>query len=109
MYESVSQRWSSVITTRTFGWTTNGSKLVALPSGESTSTGAVTAPCGTVAVICSSESIVNVVAGTVPNRTEFAPVKPTPVIVTEAPTGPFSGELVSRMGCALDNGGVRTT
>jgi hypothetical protein len=75
----------------------------------STSTGAVTAPGGTVAVIWVSESIEYVVAGTVPKSTEVAFEKPAPVIVTVAPTGPFAGLSERRTGCARDHGADTTT
>ena len=86
MYPTVSQRWSSVMITRMFGWTSNGAALVTVPSAVTTETAALSAPDGTVAVSCASESTVNV-AGTVPNDTSVVLDKPVPEIVTVAPNG----------------------
>jgi hypothetical protein len=55
-----------------------------------TEIGAVTAPVGTVVVICVSDTTLNV-ALTVPNFTELAPLKFVPVIVTGVPTAPEVG------------------
>ena len=52
----------------------------------------VTAPVGTVAVICVSETTENDVALTPPNVTLVVPFKLFPVIVTSVPTGPLAGE-----------------
>jgi hypothetical protein len=48
--------------------------------------GPVTAPCGTVAVICVALLTVNCAATLLENLTEATPVKFAPVIVTVAPT-----------------------
>ena len=65
--------------------------LSAEPLGVVTETGPVLAPAGTVAVICVSESTLNVVAATPLNFTAVAPVNPVPTIFTEAPTAPDDG------------------
>ena len=71
--------------------------LVPVPLGVVTLILPVVAPVGTVAVICVAEFTVNVVALVVLNFTELVvkvgavPLKFVPVIVTEVPTGPYSG------------------
>jgi hypothetical protein len=65
--------------------------LVPVPIAFVTEIGAVTAPVGTVVVICVSDTILNDVALTAPNFTELAPLKCVPVIVTGVPTGPDVG------------------
>ena len=62
--------------------------LVPVPAGVVTATGPVVAPAGTVAVIWVSEVTVNVAAVVPLNFTAVAPVKPLPVMVTEAPGRP---------------------
>jgi len=74
--------------------------LVAVPEGVVTAIGPVTAASGTVAVICVSESTVNVVAATPPNETAVAPVNPAPVIVTTVPGLPLVGEKLVMHGPA---------
>jgi hypothetical protein len=69
-----------------------------VPAGVVTSIGPVTAPAGTVAVICVSESTTNVVAATPPNRTAVAPVKQAPVIVTTVPAEPLVGAKLAIVG-----------
>jgi hypothetical protein len=86
------------------GWiTVKLPALVAVPPGASTEIGAVPAPAGTVAVICSSVTIVKSPVPTlvVPNLTAVVPVKPVPSIVTEVPTRPESGEKP-----VIDGGGM---
>ncbi len=63
----------------------------ALPAGTVTWIGPAPAPIGTVAVICVSESTVNVVAGVDPKATAVAPEKPEPVMTTVSPTVPDVG------------------
>ena len=71
--------------------------LVPVPLGVVTLILPVVAPVGTVAVICVAEFTVNVVALVVLNFTELVvkvgavPLKFVPVIVTDVPTGPYSG------------------
>ena len=64
--------------------------LVAVPPAVVTAIFPVTAPVGTVAVICVSEFTVKVVA-TPPNVTFVACVTLTPVMVTGVPTAPLVG------------------
>jgi hypothetical protein len=66
-------------------------ELVSVPLGVVTEIGPVVAASGTVAVICVSESTLNV-AETSLNFTAVAPVNALPVIVTLVPTGPLVGE-----------------
>jgi hypothetical protein len=66
-------------------------ELTPVPLGVVTRIGPVEAPVGTVAVIDVDEFTVNVVAATLLNVTEVAPVKFAPVIVTTVPTGPVVG------------------
>jgi hypothetical protein len=67
--------------------------LVAVPPGVVTVIFPVTAPLGTVAVICVPEELTeNVAAETPPNLTDVAPVKPVPLITTTVPTCPLGGE-----------------
>ncbi len=64
---------------------------MSVPAGVVTVIRPVAAPGGTVAVICVAEFTVN--AAPIPlNFTEVAPVKFVPLIVTESPTRPLSGE-----------------
>ena len=72
------------------GFTVKLDAEVAVPFGVTTLITPLTAPDGTVAVICVAELTVNV-AATLPKRTELAPVKFVPVIVTDAPTTPLVG------------------
>jgi len=71
--------------------------LVAVPPNVVAEILPVVAPVGTVAVICVAEFTVNVVALVVLNFTELVvkvgavPLKFVPVIVTDVPTGPYSG------------------
>src|SRR5947209_9337637 len=70
--------------------TTKLDELVPVPAGVVTRIGPVTAPVGTVAVICVPEFTVKLVA--VPAKlTALAPVKPLPVMVRLVPTGPLVG------------------
>jgi hypothetical protein len=80
--------------------TWNGEVLTPVPFGVVMRMTPVEAPAGTVAVICSSESTVNVVAATSWNFTDVAPVKLSPAIVTMVPIGPLVGEndLITGLG-----------
>jgi hypothetical protein len=76
-------------------------KFVALspnPAGVVTRTLPVTAPAGTVAVICVAEFTVMVIAAAPPKLTPVAPVKFVPVIVTTAPAGPLAGVKLATTG-----------
>ncbi|HYZ14633.1 MAG TPA: hypothetical protein VFA08_13655 [Actinomycetota bacterium] len=66
-------------------------RLDPVPPGVVTLIGPLVAVVGTVAVICVAEFTVNVVAATLLNVTEVAPVKFVPVMVTDVPTGPDVG------------------
>jgi hypothetical protein len=67
--------------------------LVAVPPAVVTAILPVTAPLGTVAVICVPDGFTeNEFAATPPNFTAVAPARPVPLIVTEVPTGPLDGE-----------------
>jgi len=67
--------------------------LVAVPPGVVTVIFPVTAPLGTVVVICVPDEFTeNELATTPPNFTAVAPVRPVPLMVTEVPTGPLDGE-----------------
>src|SRR4051794_12541728 len=90
-----------------FGWTKKGS-LCTDPSCVSTSIGPAVAPFGTVAVIWSSLSTVNV-AAVDPNRTSVAVARPEPVITTVAPTGPRAGATEIGPGCADAAGALLRT
>jgi hypothetical protein len=86
------------------GTTMNDPELVAVPAGVLTATGPSVAPLGTVAVIVVSETTVNwvvIVPLNCVKRTAVAPVKPVPVMVTEAPTGPDEGEIVEIVGAGV--------
>jgi hypothetical protein len=75
-----------------------------VPAGVLTATGPSVAPLGTVAVIVVSETTVNwvvIVPLNCVKRTAVAPVKPVPVMVTEAPTGPDEGEIVEIVGAGV--------
>jgi hypothetical protein len=65
--------------------------LVALPPGVVTWIFPVTAPAGTVAVICESEPTEKTAIFPPPKVSLDAPVKLVPVMVTEVPTGPLGG------------------
>ena len=65
------------------------------PLKVSTVRGPVAAPTGTVAVIMLSLTTVNIPAMIPPNDTDFAPVKPEPVIVTDVPTRPLGGVKIA--------------
>ena len=65
--------------------------LVPVPLAVVTAILPVTAPEGTVAVICVAEFTLKLVAATPPNVTLLAPVKLVPVIVTVVPTAPLIG------------------
>ncbi len=71
--------------------TVNVAELVAVPPGVVTLILPVTAPVGTVAVICVEELTVKL-ADTPPNFAEVAPVKFVPMIVTTVPALPLAGE-----------------
>jgi len=75
--------------------------LVAVPPGVVTPIGPVTAPEGTVAVICVDELTVKDVADTPPKVTEVAPVRFVPVITTLAPTAPLVGEKLVIVGAPM--------
>ncbi len=75
--------------------------LAALPPGAFTPIFPVTAPLGTVAVICVPEFTVKLVAFTPPNVTEVAPLKPEPVMVTTVPIGPLVGLKLLMTGTIL--------
>lgn len=88
------------------GVTVNAVALVAVPPGVVTLIVPVDAPVGTVAVTEVSEPTVND-AEVAPNVTLVVPVKPVPVMVTLAPTGPLAGvkdEIVGTGGGAVDPG-----
>ncbi len=61
----------------------------------------LTAPVGTVAVICVSELTVKLVASTPPNDTALAPVKLSPVMTMEVLTGPLVGKKLKTCGVTL--------
>ena len=86
--------------------TVNCVALVAKPSGVTTLIRPVVAPGGTVAVIFTSESTLNV-AGVPANFTLVAPVNPDPLIVTEVPTGPLFGENDEIAGTAAHDAGAK--
>jgi hypothetical protein len=58
---------------------------------------------GVVAVIVVGETTRNAFALVLPNRTAVAPVRPEPVIVTDAPpvAGPVRGDSVAREGTGV--------
>lgn len=64
--------------------------LVADPFEVTTVIGPVEAPCGTIAVTCASELIVNW-ADSPLNLTAVVPANPLPVITTDVPGGPLVG------------------
>jgi hypothetical protein len=65
--------------------------LVPVPLAVVTATLPVTAPAGTIAVICVAEFTVKLLAARPPKVTFVAPVKLVPVIVTVVPTVPLVG------------------
>src|SRR5262249_20292477 len=73
------------------GTTTNGAVVETLTLPLLTTIGAVTAPSGTIAVICVLESI-EPAADRFPNFTPWTELKPSPWIVTAVPTSPLVGE-----------------
>jgi hypothetical protein len=75
--------------------------LFAVPPGEVTEILPVTAPVGTVVVICVSDLTVNV-AALVPNFTDTVWVKLVPVRTTDVPTGPLGGEKLMSVGTILN-------
>jgi len=81
--------------------TRNGFELDPVPFGVVTVIGPVVAPAGTVAVICVSESSVQLVAAVSLNLTEVAPVKLLPLMVTTVPTGPITGEKDEIVGAGV--------
>lgn len=66
-------------------------ELEPVPAGVVTLIKPVSAPTGTTAVTCESETTENVPATAPPKATEVAPVKPDPVTVTVVPTAPLVG------------------
>jgi hypothetical protein len=83
------------------GVTVKSSNDDPVPSPSVTEMGPVVAPLGTVAVICVVESTVNDVAAVPLNATPVAGLeswKPSPVIVTDVPTGPLKGRNESTTG-----------
>ena len=81
--------------------------LLATPPGVVTEIFPVTAPVGTVVVICVSEFTVNV-AALLANLTEVVPVKLVPVRITCVPTAPLGGAKLMRAGTILKiNGETR--
>ena len=85
----------------TCGFTAKFAELVAVPFGVVAVILPVVAPSGTLVLICVSEITVKVAA--VPlNFTAVAPVKPVPVMVTEAFTNPLVGEKELIVGAAVD-------
>src|SRR5262249_54072473 len=72
----------------------NSSELLAVSFPVVTETSPATAPSGTVAVTCWSDTTVNE-ARRLPNITLDAPAKCAPVIVTELPVIPDTGEIES--------------
>jgi hypothetical protein len=74
------------------GRTVKFAALFPVPAGVVTLILPVTAPAGTVAVICVAELTAKLVAATPPNRTDVAPLNPVPVIVTTVPAFPLVGE-----------------
>jgi hypothetical protein len=83
------------------GVTTKSISVAPVPSASVTEIGPVVAPTGTIAVICVLESTVND-AASVPLKATLAATlessKPIPVIVTDVPTGPISGEATTTTG-----------
>jgi hypothetical protein len=87
-------------------------KFVAEEPGPSTLVtviGPVVAPAGTVAVIWTSESIVNEGAAVPLNATSVAPVKLVPVMTTAVPTGPEVGLNESTVGATAEAGRAVST
>ena len=74
------------------GRTVNVATLVVVPPAVVTEMGPVLAPVGTVTAICVAESTVKLVAATPLNFTAVAPVKKSPLTVTEPPTRALVGE-----------------
>jgi hypothetical protein len=79
--------------------------LVAVPSESVTAIGPVVAPAGTVAVIWTLESTLNVagVPSNVTAVTALESLKPVPAISTEVPIGPLAGSndvIVGAVACA---------
>jgi hypothetical protein len=76
--------------------------LLLVPTAFTTVTATVPAasPLGTVAVICVRLTTVNELAFTPPKRTDVAPVKFVPVIVTFAPTFALAGVIPVSVGAA---------
>ena len=72
------------------GMTVNALLDVTVPPGVTMVIGPDVAPAGTVVVIVVPEATVNA-EGRPLNDTDVAPVKPLPVIVTDAPKGPVAG------------------
>jgi len=71
--------------------TVNTPELTAVPLGVVMVIFPVTAPVGTSAVTCLSESTLNVVAGTPPKVTLVVPMKVVPIMTTGVPTLPLVG------------------
>jgi hypothetical protein len=78
--------------------TVKSSTLVPVPSGLVTAILPFVAPVGTVVVILPSDSTFKVVWSTPLNSTRVAPVKWSPRIVTEVPTGPQAGVKLLTVG-----------
>ena len=69
-------------------------RLVNVVDGIVTVTGPLVVPAATVAVICLSESTVNVDAAVPLNATAVAFMNPDPLIVTTVPTTPEAGFML---------------
>jgi len=81
--------------------TRNDVELVPVPAAVVTEIGPFLAPDGTTAVICWSETTLNVVATVALNFTLVAPVKFAPLMVTVVPTGPLVGLNPLTVGAAV--------
>jgi hypothetical protein len=85
--------------------TVNGMALTAVPAGVVTTIRPLKAPAGTVAVICVSLSALKTLAGRPSKPTAVTPLKPVPVRVTVAPTGPEAGEKLVSVGVVAEGEG----
>jgi hypothetical protein len=81
----------------TVGITPKDAELVPIPDGVVTAIGPVSAPDGTAALICVSETTMNLDA-TPLKVTAEVPVKALPETLTEAPTGADAGETAATAG-----------
>jgi hypothetical protein len=82
--------------------TVNAVALVAVPPGVVTLIMPVEAPGGTVAVMLVGPFTTNQFAGAVLNRTDVAPFKVVPVMVTKVPTGPIAGVKLVILGAGMN-------